>query len=67
MRGLEDLESGSGGIKMAAGRSGNEGVLIDFGEDEDDRRRRAREAGRRAALEGVEELTEVLVIPAPLD
>lgn len=61
LRGLDEMESG---VKMEMGRSGNEGsVLINF--EDEDRRSRAREAGRKVALENMEELREVLVIPIP--
>lgn len=62
LMGLDEIESG--GMKMeAAGKGTKEGVLIDF--EDEDRRSRAREAGKRAAMEGVEELREVVVIPIP--
>lgn len=61
LRGLDEMESG--GKMEAAGKGIKEGVLIDF--EDEDRRSRAREAGKRAAMGGVEELSEVVVIPIP--
>jgi len=62
LRELDEIESG--GMKVeTAGKGIKEGVLIDF--EDKERRSRAREAGKRAAMEGVEELSEVVVIPIP--
>lgn len=62
LRGLDEMESG--GVTMETAGSGiKEGVLIDF--EDEERRCRAREAGKRAAMVGVEELREVVVIPIP--
>ncbi|KAF8428107.1 hypothetical protein EV426DRAFT_705001 [Tirmania nivea] len=62
LRGLDEIESG--GMKMkATGKGIKKEVLINF--EDEERRSRAREAGKRAAMDGVEELREVVVIPIP--
>ena len=59
LRGLDEIESGG----MMKGKGVKEGVLIDF--EGEERRSRARESGKRAAIQGLEELDEVVVIPIP--